>query len=328
MKPISSGSPWKATGSDSRASPTSGVCAETVSSPVGERQPQRRVLLRQQADAPHDVGQLGAGDPQLVLEASRAAAGGSWGTGRRSAARRGRSRRARTAPGSGATLTLSDSSSPLGGQAGELLQRAGRHVDLEAGRPAASPSVRLLDAQPVGVGGDHPQLAPDAETRMPVSTGRVSSREAEPATFSAVVTKASAGSEIDGRGSSAQGTAGSPRREGCGCGRSRCPTRARRPARRCAARARRRRPAARGRRRASSRAGSTTTPSRSTSASSGTRRPTSMSVARSSQPSAPADELDAGERLDRAAGGGDSAHGLQLGEQHLALERDLHDEYL
>ena len=35
---------------------------------------------------------------------------------------------------------------------------------------------------------------------MPVSTGRVSSREAEPATFSAVATNASAGSETDAFG--------------------------------------------------------------------------------------------------------------------------------
>ena len=39
-------------------------------------------------------------------------------------------------------------------------------------------------------------------------------------------------------------------------------------------------------------------------------------------------ELDAGQRLDRAAGGGDSADRLELREQRVALERDLHDEYL
>jgi hypothetical protein len=33
LNPISSGSPWNGTGSDSDASPTSGVRAETVSSP-------------------------------------------------------------------------------------------------------------------------------------------------------------------------------------------------------------------------------------------------------------------------------------------------------
>ena len=33
LKPISNGSPWKGTGIASLASPTSGVCAETVSCP-------------------------------------------------------------------------------------------------------------------------------------------------------------------------------------------------------------------------------------------------------------------------------------------------------
>ena len=44
----------KLTGSDSEASPTSGVCAETVTLPILEREPQRRVALRHQADATHD----------------------------------------------------------------------------------------------------------------------------------------------------------------------------------------------------------------------------------------------------------------------------------
>ena len=48
---------------------------------------------------------------------------------------------------------------------------------------------------------------------MPVSTGRVSSREAEPATLSAVETNASAGSSTDESGSgSGNGGKSSPRR--------------------------------------------------------------------------------------------------------------------
>ncbi len=43
---------------------------------------------------------------------------------------------------------------------------------------------------------------PDAETRMPVRTGRVSSRDAEPETLVAVSTNASSGSEIADEGSS------------------------------------------------------------------------------------------------------------------------------
>ena len=69
-------------------------------------------------------------------------------------------------------------------------------------------------------------------------------------------------------------------------------------------------------------------PSRVTSASSGTRRPTSISVARSSQPDCGGGELHAGQRLDRAASRGDPADRLQLRQQHVALEGDLHDEYL
>ena len=42
---------------------------------------------------------------------------------------------------------------------------------------------------------------PEAETRMPVSTGRVSSREAEPETLIAVSTNALSGSEIAEAGS-------------------------------------------------------------------------------------------------------------------------------
>ena len=42
-------------------------------------------------------------------------------------------------------------------EAAELLERAGRHVGLEAvGQRGLE--ARLLDAQPIGVGGDHAQL--------------------------------------------------------------------------------------------------------------------------------------------------------------------------
>ena len=53
-----------------------------------------------------------------------------------------------------------------------------------------------------------------------------------------------------------------------------------------------------------------------------------MSVARSSPPETGAAELDPGERLDRAAGRGNAADRLELSEQDVSLERDLHDEYL
>ena len=161
-----------------------------------------------------------------------------------------------------------------------------------------------------------------------MSTGRVSSREADPATLSAVETNASAGSEI------ARLRIGlRERREVLGAQRADVEGgRARDDLdvllggaeleRDLAARAATRTTSR------SSRAGSTTTPSRATSASSGTRRPTSMSVARSSQPSADAAELNARQRLDRAPGRSDSADRLELSEQDVSLEGDLHDEYL
>ena len=167
----------------------------------------------------------------------------------------------------------------------------------------------------------------EADTRIPVSTGRVSSREAEPATFSAVETNASAGSETaesaSGSGKGGKSSARSVRMwnvalpetssTSCSAARSSSETCGEGSGRTTSS---------------SSRAGRTTTPSRATSASTGTRRPTSISVARSSQPFEDAGELDARERLDRAARRGDAADGLELSEQGVALEGDLHDEYL
>ena len=123
----------------------------------------------------------------------------------------------------------------------------------------------------------------EAETRIPVRTGRVSSREAEPATLSAVETNASADSStadsVSGSGNGGKSSLRSVRMwkvalpetssTSCSAERSSSDT-----------------PAAGSERTtsSSSRAGSTTVPSRAISASTGTRRPTSMSVARSSQP--------------------------------------------
>ena len=67
LKPISSGSPWNGTGSALARLADVGRRADTVSSPSVKRQPQRRVLLRQQRDAAHDLGDLAAGAAQLVL---------------------------------------------------------------------------------------------------------------------------------------------------------------------------------------------------------------------------------------------------------------------
>ena len=123
----------------------------------------------------------------------------------------------------------------------------------------------------------------DAETRIPVSTGRVSSREAEPATLSAVSTNAPTGTETPssalGSGNGGKSSVRSVRMwnvappeissTSCSAERSSSETSAAGSERTTSS---------------SSRAGSTTTPSRTVCAASGTRRLTSMSVARSSQP--------------------------------------------
>ena len=123
----------------------------------------------------------------------------------------------------------------------------------------------------------------EAETRIPVSTGRVSSREAEPATFSAVETKASAGSST-AESESGSGKVGKSSERSVRMWKVALPETISTSC--SAARSSRETPAA-GRARITSssrRAGRTIIPSRWTSSSRGTRRPTSMSVARSSPP--------------------------------------------
>ena len=75
-------------------------------------------------------------------------------------------------------------------------------------------SARLLDAQPVGVGGDHPQRGSPTDTRMPVRTGRVSSRDAALATRSTVCENTSPARPIApsaGSGSRGKSSAGNVR---------------------------------------------------------------------------------------------------------------------
>ena len=150
---------------------------------------------------------------------------------------------------------------------------------------------------------------------MPVSTGRVSSREAERATraTSARTPRLAATTRVsgDGDGSDGKSSARSVRRwkvvgpqissTSCSALRSSIVS------------------VSAGSERAtssSSRAGSTAEPGRTTSAWSGTRRPISMSVASSSgAASAGGGDHHAGEGLDGAARGGDASGGLQLREQ-------------
>jgi hypothetical protein len=58
----------------------------------------------------------------------------------------------------------------LADQPPQLLKRASRHVDLEAGRQGGLER-RLLDAEPVGVGGDHPNLALGGRDQDPGEDG-------------------------------------------------------------------------------------------------------------------------------------------------------------
>ena len=68
MNPISSASAAYGAGSDSRASPTSCVCADTVSSPSAKRSRSGELRCAISADAADDVEQLLARQLELVLE--------------------------------------------------------------------------------------------------------------------------------------------------------------------------------------------------------------------------------------------------------------------
>ena len=161
--------------------------------------------------------------------------------------------------------------------------------------------------------------SPVAETRMPVSTGRVSSRDAERATFADRRDERRRRAPGRGRRPPASGNGGKSSSRSvrmwnvaapatistsCSAARSSSVTES---------------PGSERTTSTSSRAGSTTAPSRTTSPSSGTRSPISMSVARSSMPDAGRQELHAGERLDGAARRGGAGDGLELREQRVAL---------
>ena len=210
----------------------------------------------------------------------------------------------------------------------ELLQRARRHVGLEGAverRPrAASPSPTA------GTSRWRPSAArwPDAETRMPVRIGRVSSREAERATLPIVATNACGRHGDDGVAA------------GLGEGREVL------AAQRADVEGRRagddldvllggaqlerdgRRPAARGRRRASGGRGGRRCPRAAISAWSGTRRPTSMSVARSSTvpPSATTCTPESAWTAERVEATRETV--CSCVEQLLRRSLELHDEYL
>ena len=253
---------------------------------LAERQSQRRVLLRQQADAADDVGDLRPGQLQLVLERVREQLAvvrelpvdQPRGQDHPADLEDDLVRPHRDAQ----RLRLGLADDPA-----ELLQRPRRHVRLErAGERLLE--LRLLDGQPVGVGRDHPQL------------GAVR-RDQDPGQHRAgLVAGGRARHLVDGGDERRTGDLHAlvavglrERREvleraACGCGTSRRRRRSRRPARRDAARASRSRRAASGRRRRAAAPAARRIPSRTTSPSSGTRSPISMSVARSSMLPSPA----------------------------------------
>ena len=123
---------------------------------LAEAEPQRRVLLRQQADAAHDLVQLGGRQAQFVVDrvGQQLTVVGELAVDQA----RGQHRVAELedhlvgAPADRERLGVGG-----GGDAHQLLQRPRRHVDLERALHGGLDR-RLLDAQPVGVRGHHPQL--------------------------------------------------------------------------------------------------------------------------------------------------------------------------
>ena len=71
LKPISNGSPWNGHRDRLAGLADVGGLRRDRQRALAEAEPQRRVLLRQQADPAHDVGELGAGEAQLVLDRLR-----------------------------------------------------------------------------------------------------------------------------------------------------------------------------------------------------------------------------------------------------------------
>ena len=168
---------------------------------------------------------------------------------------------------------------------------------------------------------------PEAETRMPVSTGRVSSREAEPETLVAVSTKALSGSEIAEDGSSSgnggKSSACSVRMwkvafpesssTSCSAGRSSSETEG------CGSDAH------------DIEKQASRQDDRAFAGDLGLERDAEADVGVGGAEladGAGGGQLHPGKRLDRGAGRGDTSDGLQLREKRIAVERDLHDEFL
>src|SRR5439155_5952812 len=124
---------------------------------LAEAQPERRVLLREEADPAHDLEQLGGAHPQLVLEGLRE----QLLVVREPALHEPRRQRDVPKPEYHLVLERRDldvAPRAPSRDAPELLERPGWHVRLERAVE------RLLergffDTQAVRIGGDHAQLA-------------------------------------------------------------------------------------------------------------------------------------------------------------------------
>src|SRR4051794_32283167 len=127
-----------------------------LEAPVREAHAQRRVLLREQADAAHDLGQLRAAHVQLVLELVRK----QLLVVREAALDEARGERDLADAEDHLVFERGDldAVAALGGRdAAELLQRARGDVRLERSLQRLLER-GLLDAQAVGIGGDHSEL--------------------------------------------------------------------------------------------------------------------------------------------------------------------------
>ena len=153
LKPISSGSPVNAAGSDSRASPTSCVRA----TPSARPRRSAAAAARCAGPSPRRGGRRRAARRAGASARARtppAAAAGSSGTGRRSGASSARRRRCRRPRGSRARRSRPRRPRSRSVQAPGA---RGRDDRLELGQRALER--RLLDREPVGVGRRHHELA-------------------------------------------------------------------------------------------------------------------------------------------------------------------------
>ena len=215
LKPISSGSPRKSQGSDSRPSPTSCVWAEIVSSPganasrSGERPASTSTRAMTSANSP-----FGSDTSCSNVSGSRRRNSGNWPSMRRAPSH--------TSAGAEEHLVLLDDdlqsrSPPTAAEIRSRSASARCGDDRRERLRRAAVERRRAHRHAVGVGRGHRQRRrPANSTRTPVSTGRESSREAARSTRSAACRNVS---RVDVEGAARDRSpagAGSRRRHRCG----------------------------------------------------------------------------------------------------------------